>query len=95
MNSYEVCGFFYTENALNWLVSREMATKTDTGYEVWTQPVEWDVYTTPEHWNPDVAEIYCKEHFGESVEDVQKQIAELGLTWVELPSIQPSSEEVK
>ena len=94
MNVYEVTGFFYTDDALNWLVANDMATKTDTGFEVWTQPPEWDRYVTPEHWNPDVAGIYCQKHFGKSIQDVRRQISELGLTWVELPSIESYDENI-
>jgi hypothetical protein len=90
---YEVCGLFYTESALNWLVANEMATKTETGFEVWTQPIEWDHYTTPEHWNPDIVEVYCRDHVASSILDVQRQIAKLGLTWVELPSIEPYNQD--
>ena len=87
MNVYDVCGFFYTDDALNWLMANEMATKTDTGVEVWTQPMEWDRYTTFDHWNPDRVDIYIRKHFENSVQDVQWEISGLGLTWVEPPAI--------
>ncbi len=61
--------------------------------EIWTQPIEWDAYTTPEHCNPDIAEFYCRRHWGKSVQDVQEQIAKLRLPWVELPTIEPYDEK--